>query len=142
MLHLSAYKTSPFIKYFGYSILVTIIDVAIVWILHNLLNINIVGANTIGIFTGFIIHYLLASKSVFDFEYGARGFYIYFVTFLFGLCLADILIYIGSYYLFNTLNDSFNFLLSKGLSIGVPFFALYYLRKFLYKIVKKSEESL
>lgn len=141
MLHLLVYKNSPLLKYFGYSIVATIIDVAIVWILHNLFNIIIVGANTIGIFVGFIIHYLLASKSVFDSEYGTKGFFIYFVTFLFGLCLADILIYIGTYYLFTKFINNVNFLFSKGLSIVVPFFALYYLRKFLYEIVK-SEESL
>ncbi len=137
MLLLSACKKSPLLKYFGYSIWVTIIDVTIVWILHNLFKINILGANTFGILVGFIIHYLLASKSVFDSEYGARGFFIYFATFLFGLCLADLLIYIGMYYLFITFNNNINFLLSKGLSIVVPFFALYYLRKFLYGIVKK-----
>lgn len=142
VLHKTAGQIPPLLKYLNYSILVTIMDVAIVWILHRFFNINIVYANTAGVLSGFVLHYLLSTNSVFNFKYSAIGFIIYFITFLFGLCLADALIYIGKYYMFKSMNFNMNFLFSKGLSIVVPFFILYYLRKYLYGLVKKSEENL
>ncbi len=133
-------KIPPLLLYLCYSILVTMVDISIVWVLHRIFNINIVAANSVGVISGAILHYLLSIKSVFNFDYGVSGFSIYFITFLFGLTLADALIYIGDSYLFNTLTDNLNFILSKSLSVVVPFFCLYYLRKLLYRIVKKYRE--
>jgi len=131
-------KASPLIKYLCYSILVTIIDVVIVWILYRPFHINILAANTVGVVTGFLVHYLLASKSVFNLNYGVIGFIIYLSTFLLGLILANGLIYIGEFSLFKSMPINISFLLSKGLSIVVPFFVLYFLRKYLYGIVKNK----
>ena len=134
-------KIPPLLLYLCFSIIVTVVDVSIVWILHKIFNINIVAANTIGVISGAILHYLLTIKSVFNFDYGAAGFFVYFITFLFGLSLADALIYIGNSYLFNTLTDNLNFLFSKSLSVIIPFFCLYYLRKLLYGLVQRNRES-
>lgn len=131
-------KTAPLLRYLWYSILVTVLDVIIVWILYRPLHINIVISNTAGVIAGFLVHYLLASKTVFELEYGVIGFIIYLGTFLFGLALANGLIFVGERYLFRTMSIDMNFLFSKGLSISVPFFALYYLRKFLYGFLKKT----
>lgn len=131
-------KAAPLFKYLWYSILVTLLDVVIVWILFRPLHLNIVLSNTVGVIAGFLVHYLLASKSVFNLEYGVIGFIIYLGTFLFGLVLANGLIYVGERYLFRTMPIDINFLFSKGLSIFVPFFALYYLRKFSYEFLKKT----
>ncbi|QNU66962.1 hypothetical protein EHE19_019405 [Ruminiclostridium herbifermentans] len=134
-------KIPPLLLYLCFSTIVTMVDISIVWILHRIFNINIVGANTIGVISGAIIHYLLSIKYVFNFDYGISGFSIYFITFLFGLLLADVLIYIGNSYIFNSLTDNLNFLLSKSLSVVVPFFYIYYLRKLLYGLAKKHRES-
>ncbi len=134
-------KIPPLLLYLFYSIIVTMVDIVIVWVLHRIFNINIVAANTAGVISGTVLHYLLSVKSVFNFNYGVSGFSIYFITFLFGLLLADVLIYIGNSYLFNTLTDNLNFLFSKGLSVGVPFFCLYYLRKLMYRIAKRYREG-
>lgn len=133
-------KIPQLLLYLCYSIIVTMIDISIVWVLHKIFNINIVAANTVGVLSGTVLHYLLSIKSVFNFDYGVSGFSIYFITFLFGLSLADALIYIGDSYLFNILTDNLNFLLSKSLSVVVPFFCLYYLRKLLYRIAKRNIE--
>lgn len=135
-------KFPPLMKYLYYSILVTVLDVAIVWILYRYFNINIVISNTVGVIAGFLIHYILASKSVFNSEYGVSGFIIYLGTFLLGLALANGLIFLGKYYLFCSLPADIDFLFSKGLSIVIPFFILYYLRKFLYRLLntKKCED--
>jgi putative flippase GtrA len=134
-------KIPPLLLYLCFSIIVTVVDISIVWILHRIFSINIIAANTIGVVSGAILHYLLSIKSVFNFDHGISGFIIYFITFLFGLLLADVIIYIGNSYLFNTLTDNFNFLFSKCFSIVIPFFFLYYLRKLLYGLAKRHRES-
>jgi len=76
---------------------------------------------------------ILSSKKVFNTEYGAKGFIIYLVTFVLGLFIANFLIYVSYKFIFQRLNDDLNLLLSKGISVVLPFFFLYYLRKFLYE---------
>jgi putative flippase GtrA len=130
-------QSAPLIRYLLYSILVTLLDIAIAWILYRPIHMNILIANTAGVVAGFIVHYLLASKTEFDTEYGVSGFTIYLGTFVLGLAMADGLIYLGRYYLFSALQIDISFFLSKGLSIVIPFFSLYYLRKLLFGLFKK-----
>lgn len=129
---------TPMLRYFLYSVVVTVLDTVIVWVLYRVLHLNLVTSNSIGVITGFLVHYVLSSKSVFQEEYGITGFVIYFSTFLFGLAFADGLIYIGEHYLFDSLSNNLSFLMSKGLSILIPFFLLYFIRKFLFDLLKKN----
>jgi hypothetical protein len=103
------------------------------------MNVFLVTANTVGVISGFIIHYLLSSKSVFQTELGLKGFVIYLGTFLLGLILADSLIYAGEHYIFIRFEKSLSFLYSKGLSIIIPFFMLYYLRKILFHLFRNKD---
>jgi len=131
------------ILYGTYSIIVTILDVAIVWTLMHLFpNMPIVVANTAGVVAGFLAHYLLSSKSVFKTNYSSKGFIIYFLTFLLNLVFADWIISFSYQHLFLSHGLNNRLLLSKGLSIVIPFFAIYYLRKFLYgKFTDKQLEK-
>jgi len=124
-------------NYFVYSVIVTIIDTGIVWALVRFTSTHLVTANTIGVITGFLIHYLLASKTVFKTEYGIAGFVIYLATFLFGLSFANWLIVMSYEYVFMAYAVDLRILLSKGVSIGVPFFAMYYMRKHLFIMLNK-----
>jgi putative flippase GtrA len=128
---------TPMLRYLLYSIFVTIIDTLIVWILYRVIGVNVVVSNTTGVVIGFIIHYLLSSKSVFDTDLGIPGFIIYLLTFLIGLALADWLIYAGETKLFQSLPVTLSFLSSKGLSIVLPFFFLYFLRKLSFNLLSK-----
>jgi len=123
---------SPIILYMLISTLVAVIDTTIVWVMYKLLHIDLVASNTTGVVTGFIIHYRLSSKSVFKTSHSISGFIIYFGTFLLGLACADWLIYFGETKLFDSLNEHISFLLSKGVSVLLPFFVLYFIRKFLF----------
>lgn len=127
-------------KYFLKSCFVTIIDVAVVWIAHMTLKIDIVTANTIGVVVGFIIDYRISARFIFATAKGVGGFFVYFGTFLLGLIIADGMIYYGNAYLFSNFETQLRFLLSKGLSIGVPFFALYFIRKYIYHWIGKQKE--
>ena len=129
-------RFSILIRYGINSIVTTVVDTAIVWILVKM-GISIVAANTTGVIVGFLLGYVLTAAYVFQAAKGKMGFVIYFGTFLIGLVLADYLIWLGNTRLFATFSESVNFLLSKGLSIVVPFFVMYFLRKILYGILEK-----
>lgn len=126
-------------KYFINSCIVTVLDVVIVWVLHIVFNVDVVLANTCGVVIGFLVDYVLSALFVFEHANSKNGFAIYFVTFILGLILADILIYIGEGQLFRGLERNLCFLMSKGLSIGVPFFILYFIRKKSYEWLGKEK---
>lgn len=137
----SIFHTTPMLRYLLNSIYVTIIDTLIVWLMYRVMTVNIVAANTTGVVLGFILHYLLSSKSVFDIELGVPGFIIYLTTFLMGLVMADWLIYAGETYMFRELPTNLSFLSSKGLSIVLPFFFLYFIRRLLFDLLKKYKSN-
>jgi putative flippase GtrA len=125
-------------NYLFYSVIVTLVDTGIVWTLVRFSTTHLVAANTIGVVTGFLLHYILASKSVFHTEYGIAGFMIYLATFLFGLSFANWLIFMSYHHVFFAYSVDLRILLSKGVSIAVPFFVLYYLRKHLFLLLKRK----
>lgn len=129
----------PMVNYLLYSIIVAAIDTLIVWFTVRFLMANLLVANTIGIVAGFLIHYFLSSKKVFDTDYGIAGFTIYLATFIIGLFFANVIIYIGFTYIFNWFEIDLRILLSKGLSIVIPFFVLYYIRKYLFERLNKRK---
>lgn len=132
-------KFHKLFEYLFYSVLSTILDVAIVWALYNKGGLNITLANTIGVVAGFLLGYVLASKRVFEANYSMASFLIYFGTFLGGLVLADVLITVTHRALIERCPEWFAFLVSKGVSVVVPFFAMYFARKILYARLRRKE---
>ncbi len=133
-------KLSPMLRYLLNSIFVTIIDTCIVWTLYRIMAVDIILSNSAGVIIGFIIHYLISSKSVFDIDLGTQGFIVYLTTFLMGLAMADWLIFLGENYLFLAFYDNQSFLFSKGLSIVIPFFFLYFIRRILFDFLKSNKK--
>ena len=129
------HKFHKLFEYLFYSVLSTILDVAIVWALYITL------ANTIGVVAGFLLGYVLASKRVFEANYSMPSFLIYFGTFLGGLVLADVLITVTHRSLIVSCPEWFAFLVSKGVSVVVPFFAMYFARKVLYAQLRRKERK-
>lgn len=125
-------KTPGIFRYLVNSFVVTVIDVIIVWILVQF-GVDIVVSNTIGVVIGFLLDYMLSVIYVFDSAKGKGGFAIYLSTFIMGLFLADFLIWWGNTRLFVMFSEMVNFLFSKGLSIIIPFFIMYGIRKALYQ---------
>lgn len=134
------HKLPPIGKYLLFSIVVTVVDSAIAWLLSMRLGVDLTVANTIGVVVGQILHYILSSGEVFEMEYGATGAVIYFGTFLLGLALANFII-TTVFSIVAFLPKDLAFLVAKGCSIVAPFFALYFLRKFLYSLVKRRRGS-
>ena len=129
-------KLPPIGKYLLFSVLVTLVDAALSWLLSMRLEVRLPVANTIGV-VGQVIHYALSSGQVFDMEYGGVGAVIYFSTFLLGLVAANAIITAVFALAVALVPKDLAFLAAKGCSIVVPFFGLYFLRKFLYYLVKR-----
>ena len=120
------------------SALSTVLDTAAAWLLFAKIGTPLVLANTAGVVLGFLLHYLLASRAVFRAEYGLAGFAVYLGTFLFGLGLADLIVSSAFRLARQALSEGPAFLLSKGMSVILPFFVLYYLRLNLYRRLKRG----
>lgn len=125
-------------KYLKYSAVVTLVDMMIVWSLTHFWSVPLIIANTIGVVSGFMLHYLLVSKSVFQTEYGSQGFLIYLSTFIFGLLFANWLIYVSYEYFFYAYKADLRLILSKSVSLMIPFFVLYFTRKYLFSLLNKG----
>lgn len=130
-------KNMIFSRYLFVSIVVTIFDVLIVMIMRNWFNTGIVTANTVGVVSGSVLQYFLVSRHVFYMEYGVEGVLVFFGTFLFGLLLADWVIWFSNRVLPYSLDKNVNLLISKGFSIVIPFFILYGIRKYLFDLLKR-----
>lgn len=126
------------LTYFSHSVLSTLLDVVIVWLLLNYAQMDITWANTCGVVAGFVLGFLLDVKRTFNKEYTPLTFMVYFGTFLLGLALADVLITVTYGALEGYLPRAWSFLISKGVSVVVPFFFLYGVRKFAYQKIRKK----
>lgn len=122
-----------FIIYIIISGIVTLIDISVCKISE--VKFSPVTANTIGVITGFIIQYFLTTRHVYN-KSNIKSFIVFFITFLIGLIFADAIIWICRNCLFSENDGLYVFLISKGLSIILPFFLMYFLRK---KFMPKSE---
>lgn len=132
-------KYKDIIIYGLISVSVMIIDALVTYVLKQI--IPLVVANSIGVVTGGIIQYVLNAKFVFHVKNNNKNFGIYIFTFIIGLVIANALIYYSNNILTNYINnEKIVFIFAKGISIVVPFFALYFLRKELYKKFNKEEE--
>lgn len=125
------------LQYLFYSILSTILDVIVVWIAFHMAGIDLAIANTMGIVTGFVLSYVLSLKSVFEARHGISAFTVYLSTSAVGMLLANFLI--TSTYDLSILYCPkwIAFLLSKGVSVVLPFFVMYFMRKYIYLWLNK-----
>lgn len=126
------------IKYFLCSAIATAVDVLVVWLLFNVLEVRLLPANTAGVLAGFAVSYTLSVRAVFGAGYSGGSFAVYFATFLLGLFLADLLIVRLYALLTGPLPVTAAFLLSKAVSVVLPFFVMYLLRSFLYARLKEG----
>lgn len=134
-------KFKKIFQYLFFSILSTLLDTTVVWIAFHILNLNLTIANTAGVVTGFFLSYFLSLKTVFDTQHGIGAFAIYGSTSIIGLILANYLITTTYAFSIAYFPKWFAFLLSKGVSIVLPFFVMYFMRKYLYIWLNKRRTS-
>ena len=123
-----------FVIYFLISVFVTLVDIVVSRISERF--VDVVIANTIGVVTGFIIQYFLCTRKVYAGS-SIKTAIIFFVTWLFGLGLANLIVYVVRVLIFENRDGIIYYLIGKGASIAIPFFVLYFIRKKLIP-AKKS----
>lgn len=129
------------LTYLSHSILSTILDSVIVWMLFQHMDVSLTVANTAGVVAGFVLGFFLDVKRTFRSHYTTAAFAVYFGTFLAGLLLANALIK-GTYAVVDPyLPEVWSFLISKGVSVAVPFFAMYFVRKYAYRAINRRKKE-
>lgn len=119
------------------SVFVTLIDIATCRLCE--MWISPVAANTVGVVTGFIIQYFLTSRHVYK-NGNIKSFVVFLWTFFVGLIFANSIVYVFRTYIFIETDENFAFLISKGFSIVLPFFLMYFLRKRYMPVAGDSGE--
>lgn len=119
--------------YFLCSVASFLFEIIIGWVLLQFLQRQIVVANTVTVALGAILHYFLTLALVFRKKNTRKTILIYIITFLFGLMLQNLII--GLFYNQFLLGwvEMWRYLVSKAFSVAIPFFALFYIRRFLNK---------
>ena len=125
-----------FCRYLMISIFVTLLDVGVSRISEML--VSIIVANSIGILIGFTVQYFLASRHVYN-NKDMATFIKFLLTFVFGFILANGIVYVCRVSVFQGSEEFIAFAISKGFSIAIPFFAMYFLRKYWIKTNKSME---
>ena len=120
--------------YFGASFMTACLDVLLVFAINSFVNWPIVITNSISVTSTTIIHYLLISKIVFRVKLGMPSLIVYFITFMIGLAIQDLAIWVC----FEVLD--FPLLVSKGVSLGSSFFILFFLRKVFFGKIRGKEK--
>ena len=123
-----------FVSYFLISVFVTIVDIIVSRISERFL--DVVVANTIGVVSGFVIQYILCTRKVYNGS-NIRTAVIFFLTWLFGLALADIIVYIVRIVIFGGREGILYYFIGKGFSVALPFFVTYFIRK---KLIPAKQE--
>lgn len=128
-------KYRQILIYIGCSVFTCLLEAGIGYLLKNYLQYPLVIANTISIFLGAVVHYVLVSTKAFEKKMNAWNLFVYVATFTLGLLLQNLVIYVVYNKCLCMLGDDYEMLryvCSKFISVAIPFFVIYYLRKYLY----------
>ena len=127
-----------FLLYGIISAFVTIVDVATCRICE--IWIPLVVANTVGVVIGFILQYFLTTRHVYN-KNNIKSFIVFLWTFFVGLIFANLIVYVFRTFVFNGHDSNIAFLISKGFSIVLPFFLMYFLRKKFMPVSNDNKEK-
>lgn len=133
-------KYEELLIYLLCSIITALIEIGIGWNLINILP-DIVITNTIAIIISSIIHYFITLKFAFRKKHTMTSAIIYVGTFIFGIFLQDFVIALFYNYILADVDAFIRYVVSKLMSLGIPFIVLYLLRSFLYKKYNNGNEE-
>lgn len=134
-------KHQKLLTYVGCSLATAILETAVGWCLLNLTSLTIVIANTVAILIGAAAHYFLTLALVFKLRSNVQSALAYGITFALGIVLQNLIIWLSYDHLLASLSDFWRYLLSKGLSLAIPFFLMYYLRSVINQAIQARREK-
>lgn len=123
------------LKYFACSVFTACLETMTGWILLHITSYGIVVANTAAVIFGAIVHYFITLLMVFEKRNNAKSFLVYVFTFILGLVLQNVIIWMLYEKVLFHMDEFLKYILSKGLSLVVPFFLLYFIRMRLNQMI-------
>lgn len=120
------------------SVAAAVVEIAIGWLLLKFVSGNIVVTNTAAIILSSVVHYLLTQCFVFHQGKSIESVVVYIVSFGIGVLLQDVLIWVMYNLLLTNFAESWRYLISKGVSLVIPFFALYAIRNAMNRLISKK----
>lgn len=125
------FRHRQFFYYVVISVGAALIDYVVGWFFLDSIGVHILVANSLAIFVSAVFHFLVTSRLVFHVNTDISGFLIYAITFAFGFLLQNTVIYIFYEHFLRGFETELNYLISKGLSLTLPFVLVFLLRKYL-----------
>ena len=107
-----------FVIYFLISVFVTLVDIVVSRVSERF--VDVVIANTIGVVTGFVIQYFLCTRKIYAGS-SIKTAVIFFVTWLFGLGLANLIVYVVRVLIFENREGIIYYLIGLVISCGMAF---------------------
>jgi putative flippase GtrA len=134
------YLHQKILKYFVCSAIAAVCEVVLGFLLLKLMPQQIVVANTIAIIISAILHYFITLIFVFRKKNNYQSILIYASTFILGIIMQDYIIWLFYEKIFANMQEQIlRYIFSKGLSLSIPFFVLYYIRSVLNERIKLGE---
>lgn len=113
-------------RYFILALMAMAVDIMIAYFLFQKMRVGYILASNVGMIAGMIFQYATSIKYVFQVRNNLASFTIYIATFIIGIGIADLCLWIS----FDKIK--LDFIQSKMISIILPFFFNYYFRKRIY----------
>lgn len=110
-------------KYFFVSCMASVLDFCISYLLYRKMGLGYITACNSGIISGFIFQCALCTRYIFKTDNLLNSLLVYLATFIMGIFLADCTMWTGYGVM------KLPFLFSKALSMMVPFFITYFIRR-------------
>ncbi len=122
-------RSQKILKYLACSVFTAVLETMIGWLLVHMALCGIVAANTAAVLIGVLVHYFLTLLLVFEKRNNAKSFLAYSISFVLGLALQNVIISLFYEKILCGVADFWKYAVSKGMSLIVPFFLLYVIRK-------------
>lgn len=132
-------KYRSVLSYLAFSVMCAGIETAIGLLVLNFLCSSALVSNIIATLIGSVVHYLCVTKKSFDANVSLSTFLVYAGTFVLGLIVQNIVVWLVNGMLIDLCGKNYAFILAKGFSLVISFFLLYGVRKMLYRMVERKE---
>ncbi len=132
-------KNKQVFLYLLCSVIAALVESGIGWIFLRIFPFHIVIINTMAIVFGAVIHYFLTSIFVFKIKKNAASVLVYVLSFGIGVILQNGVIWLFYDFLLESRSQGVRYAVSKALSLAIPFFVVYFIRKKLNERFARKE---
>lgn len=129
------------IVYLLCSLVTTLGEMLLGWVILKLLPERIVVANTVSLILGGFVHYHLTTRYAFRMKHTAVGAAAYAATFCLGLVVQDVAVYLLYHKLLDALGEGLQYLLSKLISMLLNLVVTYFLRDWINRRIQEHAQK-